>query len=74
MATSINPSDEALLDAEAAAEFLAKPVGTLSQWRYRGEGPPFYKLGRSVRYRLGDLRAFRDAHRINPRGGTGNAL
>lgn len=31
----------------------------------RGDGPPFIKIGRSVRYRVGDLREWISAHRVN---------
>ncbi|MBY0567449.1 MAG: hypothetical protein K2P70_09065 [Hyphomonadaceae bacterium] len=33
-------------------------VGTLSNWRSTGIGPPFMKVGRSVRYRLDRLNAW----------------
>lgn len=31
---------------------------TLEQWRLRGKGPKFIKLGRLVRYRMSDLNAY----------------
>ncbi len=34
---------------------------TIQQQRARGEGPRFFRVGRSVRYRLGDVLAERDA-------------
>lgn len=37
--------------AKQAAAYLATTEGTLAQWRHRGEGPPFVKLGRKVVYR-----------------------
>ncbi len=30
--------------------YLTVPVGTLYQWRHRGEGPPAIRLGRHLRY------------------------
>jgi len=30
--------------------YLAVPVGTLYQWRHRGEDPPAIRLGRHLRY------------------------
>lgn len=33
-----------------AAEMLANSVRTLQRWRIEGDGPPFVKFGRSVRY------------------------
>ena len=32
--------------------------GTLSQWRHKGEGPVFLKLGQRVLYRGSDLNAY----------------
>lgn len=46
-----------LTTTEAAAYLNIKPA-TLEQWRWRGEGPRFVKLSRSVRYRLADLESF----------------
>lgn len=40
---------------EPIAEFLNISVKTLRAMRLRGDGPPFYKLGGSVRYRLSDI-------------------
>ncbi len=31
----------------------------------RGDGPPMVKIGRSVRYRVSDLRVWIDARRVN---------
>jgi hypothetical protein len=31
------------------------PERTLSQWRYLGKGPRYFKLGRHVRYRRADV-------------------
>ena len=33
-----------------AAIFLGVCVRTLQAWRVRGGGPPYFKIGRSVRY------------------------
>jgi len=34
---------------------------TLRNWRVRGEGPKFLKIGRLVRYRLSDVLAWEEA-------------
>ena len=44
-------------EGEAAA-FLNLSKRTLQDWRVRGCGPKFVKVGRSVRYRLEDVQAF----------------
>ena len=40
----------------------------LAQWRHKGTGPAFYKLGRKIVYRGGDLNAWAEAHRVEPDG------
>lgn len=41
----------------------------LAQWRHRGIGPAFYKLGRKIVYRGADLNAWAEANRVEPRAG-----
>jgi excisionase family DNA binding protein len=38
------------LSTEQAAEYLGVSESWLAGSRVRGDGPPFYKLGRAVRY------------------------
>jgi predicted DNA-binding transcriptional regulator AlpA len=40
----------ALIDTEATAARLGVQVQTLKNWRAAGEGPPYVKVGRAVRY------------------------
>jgi hypothetical protein len=49
-----------VFDEKAAADYLALSWRTLQSWRVKGQGPRFLKIGRSVRYREDDLRAFLD--------------
>jgi predicted DNA-binding transcriptional regulator AlpA len=44
-----------VMDEEQTGEYLGKPPGTLRQWKYLGQGPPFVHLGRSVRYLKPDV-------------------
>lgn len=44
-----------LLDTANAAAYLDMEQGTLENWRYRGQGPPWVHLGKLVRYDLKDL-------------------
>ncbi len=46
---------EPLLSPLELAEYLDVPVATLYGWRYHGGGPPGFKVGRHLRYRLGDV-------------------
>jgi predicted DNA-binding transcriptional regulator AlpA len=55
---------ERALTTDETGVFLGHSPVTLQQWRSRGEGPRFFKLGRSIRYRLGDVLAFRDQHMV----------
>lgn len=40
--------------------------GTLSQWRHRGEGPPYLRFGNRVLYRGSELNAWLDSHLVHP--------
>ena len=33
-------------------------IATLSQWRWKGYGPKFYKIGRRISYRIHDVELF----------------
>jgi len=46
------------LSTEALSAFIDVPVGTLRQWRHRGEGPRGIRLGGHVRYRRSDVDAW----------------
>lgn len=53
----LNPAD--LLSEIEVAASLSVAIPTLRNWRWRGEGPRFVKLGkRAVRYRRADVDAF----------------
>jgi predicted DNA-binding transcriptional regulator AlpA len=44
---------------EEVAEYLGDiPVRTLVQWRYKGIGPKYVKVGKYVRYRWSDVEAW----------------
>ncbi|MEX1038819.1 MAG: helix-turn-helix domain-containing protein [Acidimicrobiia bacterium] len=44
-----------LLTVQELAEYLAVPVATLYQWRYRKEGPPGFRVGKHLRYRWSEV-------------------
>ena len=46
---------EGLMDPQATAAFLGVSVLSLADWRTKGTGPSYMKVGRCVRYRLSDL-------------------
>jgi len=52
------PQPHEYLKDKAAGEVLGFAPVTLQEWRREGKGPPFVRLGRSVRYRRADLDAW----------------
>ncbi len=44
-----------LMTVNELAMYLNVPVATLYAWRHRQQGPPGFKAGRHVRYRLSDV-------------------
>ena len=48
-------ADSQFWSPEYLAESLGVPVRTVYAWRYKGEGPKAYKIGRHVRYRPEDV-------------------
>ncbi len=58
---------DCLLSREQAAEYLGLKPQTLAVWVSRQEnGPPFIKIGRSVRYRMRDLEEWIESNTIRP--------
>ena len=56
----VSPFDrsERLMTLPEVSRLLGVPVATLYRWRYRGEGPTGYRIGRHVRYRRAALEAW----------------
>ena len=44
------PECERLWTADEVSVFLGVPVTTLHQWRYLGQGPAAFRVGRHLRY------------------------
>ena len=38
----------------------------LAQWRHKGMGPAFYRLGRKIIYRGADLNSWAESQRVEP--------
>ncbi|MCP4408801.1 MAG: helix-turn-helix domain-containing protein [Gammaproteobacteria bacterium] len=59
------PKARRLRDSDGASQYFGgSPTRkTLEKWRITGEGPPFIKIGRSVRYDEADLDAWIDERR-----------
>ena len=59
--TSIDPHQ--LLRETDTAELICQSVRTLQKWRVAGQGPSFYKIGRSIRYRRREIIEWIDSRR-----------
>jgi hypothetical protein len=55
---------DSALNENQAAEFLGLSVRTLQAWRVRGGGPPYVKIGRTVRYQRHRLVDFQEQHTV----------
>ena len=44
-----------LLTVDELAEYLGVPIATLYAWRHRRQGPPGFRVGKHLRYRIGDV-------------------
>ncbi len=55
---------ERAVNRRQVGELLGLAPITLQQMAARGDGPPFFKMGRSVRYRLGDVLDWREARTV----------
>lgn len=63
--TDIPTDHELAIDTRQTARILGLAPITLHQMRARGGGPKFFRCGtRTVRYRLGDVLAYRDARTV----------
>lgn len=49
-----------LLTPEQASQYLNIAIGTLSNWRGRGDGPKYVKFSNQIRYKLEELQNFID--------------
>ncbi|MEJ7765296.1 MAG: helix-turn-helix domain-containing protein [Acidimicrobiales bacterium] len=58
------------LSPELLAEREGVPVATVYQWRSRGTGPPGFRVGRHVRFRLVDVIAWEERQLAADRSGA----
>jgi excisionase family DNA binding protein len=61
--SAVNMDERYLTDIEVA-QLTGLKRATLSRHRFDRRGIPFYKIGRSVRYKWIDVKAYMDKHRI----------
>jgi hypothetical protein len=60
-----DPTDE-YLTTEETAKRLKRSIKTLEYWRLVGQGPPFYRQGRAIRYLLSEVLAWGASRRVAP--------
>lgn len=63
MTSPIEKDLRALLPEKDAARLLSVSQRTLQAWRVSGEGPPYIKMGRAIRYSRADLIAWIESKR-----------
>jgi hypothetical protein len=57
---------ERYLTPREVEKFSGRKLQTLANERHQRRGIPYYKVGRSVRYKLADVISFMERHRIDP--------
>ena len=60
-----NTESHNVLSIQEVAKLLNVPVSTIYAWKRRGEGPPYYKIGRKLRYRKSDARKWLAEHLVS---------
>ena len=60
---SSNSIEIRLITEKDLATALAMQPQSLADWRHRGHGPPYLKLGHLVRYRVADVQDWLDTLR-----------
>lgn len=60
----IDLGEDELIDTAALARIRGESVSKVTKERLEGGGPVYVKLGRTVRYRLGDVRAWLLSQRV----------
>ncbi len=56
-------------DSTEVAKHLSMPPKTLAEWRSRGTGPRYLKIGRHVRYRWADVLAWEESRLVGGASG-----
>ena len=63
-----NGESQGVLSIQEVAKLLKVPVTTIYAWNRRGEGPPYYKVGRKLRYRKSNARKWLAEHLVSRAG------
>jgi hypothetical protein len=55
------------IDEKAVSALTGRALKSLQNDRWLGRGIPFFKMGKSCRYRLSDVMEYLSAHRVETR-------
>lgn len=61
-------TDAKYVDEKAVSQITGRALPTLRNDRHKRRGIPYYKIGRSVRYRLDEVYAFIESKKIKTEG------
>ena len=70
---SVTQSEEALLTETELSKRIRVAVATLRRWRWSGDGPPFVRVGRCVRYDPAHVRSWLEARTHSSTSDPGTA-
>lgn len=59
-------NERALGTTEQVADYLQLPHKTLAEWRSRGTGPRYFKVGRHVRYKWSEVETWLASQHAEP--------
>ena len=62
--------DEPLIDEDQAARNLKVKKQTMGAWRTRGVGPSYVRVGKLIKYRPSDLKAYVASRVVRPTNGS----
>jgi excisionase family DNA binding protein len=68
MGQVVSTSEHKFLSPKGLAEYFDVPVRTIYAWRYRGEGPPIFKVGRHIRYKVSEVDQWLESQRDDREG------
>lgn len=72
MTRTAGSAPEPLVTPAEVSEFLGGvPEQTLANWRSRGVGPEYHKVGKHIRYRLSEVAAWLDEQKETRLTGCG---
>ena len=56
------------INEKQTSKITGMALQTLRNWRFKGVGPPYSKVGRAVRYRLDEIVAFMERKKVSVEG------